>query len=81
MSFGSFEHPNLEYVEVLIVNILTVVPIEKNVFCGLKELFKNVGPRFDVPETVKDEDVKLFDIVVLPLTFNDDNHVVLFNVV
>ncbi len=34
-----------------------------------------------MPETVKDEDVKLFDIVVIPLTFNDDKHVVLFNVV
>ncbi len=41
-------------VEVLIVNILPVVPIEKNVFCGPKSLLINVGPRFDVPETVKD---------------------------
>ncbi len=34
-----------------------------------------------MPETVKDEDVKLFDIVVNPETLNDDKHVVLFYVV
>jgi hypothetical protein len=28
-----------------------------------------------------DEDVKLFDFAVIPLTFNDDKHVVLFSVV
>jgi len=58
-----------------------VVPIKQNVFCGPVKLFINVGPKFELPETVKDEDVKLFDIVVIPETFNDDKHVVLFNVV
>ena len=81
VSLGSSEHPNLEYVEVLIVNILPVVPIKKNVFFGPVKLLKNVGPKFELSETVKDEDVKLFDIVVIPETFNDDKHVVLFDVV
>ena len=58
-----------------------MVPIKQNVFCGPVKLFINVGPKFVLPETVKDEDVKLFDIVVIPETFNDDKHVVLFNVV
>jgi hypothetical protein len=54
-----------------------VVPIKQNVFCGPVKLFINVGPKFELPETVKDEDVKLFDIVVIPLTFKDDKHVIL----
>ncbi len=58
-----------------------MVPIKQNVFCGPVKLFINVGPRLDVPETVKDEHVKLFFIVVIPLTFKDDKQVVLFNVV
>jgi hypothetical protein len=47
----------------------------------LRKLFINVGPRLDVPETVKEEHIKLLDIVVFPFTFNDDKHLVFFNVV
>ena len=61
VSLGSSEHPNLEYVDALIWSILPVVPIKQNVFCGPVKLFINVDPKFEFPETVKDEHVnKLF---------------------
>ncbi len=81
MSSGSSEHPYLEYVDVLIVKILPWVPIKTNVFCGSVKLFRNVGPKFESPVTFKDKQVKLFLIVVIPLTFKDEKQVVLFNVV
>jgi hypothetical protein len=58
-----------------------VVPIKQNVLCGPVKLFINVGPKFELPETVKDEHVNKLFIVDIPLTFKDDKHVVLFNVV
>ncbi len=61
---------------------MPVVPIWKNVFCSPVKLLVNNGPMFDIPLTFKDEHVHKLFIVAVPLTFNDDMHVLtLLNVV
>ncbi len=45
------------------------------------KLFINIGPKFESPLAFQDEHVKLFLIVVIPLTFKDDKQVTVFNVV
>ncbi len=81
VSFGSSEHPNFEKGP-LIFKILPVVPIWENVFCSPVKLLINNGPIFDIPLTFKYEHInKLFTFAV-PLTFNNDVHVLaLLNVV
>jgi hypothetical protein len=74
VSLGSPEHPNFEKGP-LIFKILPGVPIWKKVFCSPVKLSINNGPVFDIPLTFKDEHVNKLFIDAVPLTFNDDMHV------